>query len=131
LAEFRFTVLPNRKYEFERFSFSSEIVDPAGIVLNGKGAEYVDADKVTEQELILRSWSDGDSFVPLGMKGRKKISDFFVDSKIPVYKKPFVPILGTKSGDVIWVCGYRIDDRFKVTPDTRRVMKLNFATAPN
>ena len=77
-------------------------------------------------ELVLRSWSEGDSFVPLGMKTRKKISDFFVDAKIPIYEKHHIPILETKNGEVVWVCGQRIDDRFKITNDTKRVMKLEF-----
>ncbi|MEK7671631.1 MAG: tRNA lysidine(34) synthetase TilS, partial [Bacteroidota bacterium] len=128
VPEFKFTIVPNHRYQFDRFWFSSEIVEPEGITLNGKDAEYVDADKIASHELILRSWSQGDSFIPLGMKSKKKISDFFVDEKIPIYEKPTIPILETKSGEVIWVCGCRIDDRFRVTSDTRRVMKLQFST---
>ncbi len=128
VPEFKCTIVPNHRYQFDRFWFSSEIVEPKGITLNGKDAEYVDADKIASHELILRSWSQGDSFIPLGMKSKKKISDFFVDEKIPIYEKPTIPILETKSGEVIWVCGCRIDDRFRVTSDTRRVMKLQFST---
>ena len=81
-------------------------------------------------ELVLRSWSDGDSFVPLGMKTKKKISDFFVDAKIPIYEKHQIPILETKDGQVVWVCGQRIDDRFKITNETKHVMKLEFTRTP-
>jgi tRNA(Ile)-lysidine synthase len=128
---FRFSVLANQKYEFEGFTFSSEVIGPEKIVLNGKEAEYVDADKIPEYEMILRSWADGDAFVPLGMTTKKKISDFFVDAKIPMYEKPLIPILATKSGDIVWVCGHRIDERFKVTPATRRVLRLQFSTTEN
>lgn len=130
MPAFRFTVVPNKRYQFERFSFISEVVEPAGIKLDGKQAEFIDADKVAGQELILRSWKEGDAFIPLGMKSMKKISDFFVDEKIPIYEKPHVPILETKSGEVVWVCGHRIDDRFKVTTETRRVMRLEFLIKP-
>jgi tRNA(Ile)-lysidine synthase len=64
------------------------------------------------------------------MKTKKKISDFFIDSKIPIYEKHHIPILETKKGEVIWVCGQRIDDRFKVTDETTRVMKLEFSGSP-
>lgn len=125
--EFRFSVVPDQTYDFDQFSFSSRITALPTGQINGKDAEYIDADKVSNQELILRSWKEGDWFIPLGMKSRKKVSDFFVDVKIPIYEKPFIPILETKDGEVVWVCGYRLDDRFKVTEETRRVMKLNFS----
>ena len=82
VPEFRFIVVPNKRYQFDRFSFVSEIVDPASVKLNGKHGELIDADKVAGQELVLRSWKEGDAFIPLGMKSMKKISDFF-DEKNP------------------------------------------------
>ena len=127
VADFRFAVLPNHRYWFPKFSFSSEIVEPRGFVVNGSNVEYIDADRIAGQELILRSWKDGDAFVPLGMRTKKKVSDFFVDVKIPLYEKRNVPILETRSGDIVWVCGCRIDDRFKVTTETRSVMKLEYS----
>lgn len=128
VPEFRFAVLPNRRYQFDRFCFSSEIMEAKNLVLNGSEAEYVDGDKLAGKSLVLRSWSDGDWFIPLGMTSRKKISDYFVDAKIPIYRKPLIPILETTDGEVVWVCGQRIDERFKVTPATRQVMKLQFST---
>jgi tRNA(Ile)-lysidine synthase len=128
VPEFRFAVVPNHSYRFGRFSFSSELVEAKNLMLNGKEAEYIDGDRVAGKGLVLRSWTDGDWFIPLGMKSRKKISDFFVDAKIPIYEKPHIPILETTDGEVVWVCGHRIDDRFKVTPETRRVLKLQFST---
>src|SRR5512142_3234194 len=86
--------------------------------------EYVDADRVGEGTLILRSWREGDWFVPLGMQGRKKVSDFLIDMHVPLFAKKRYPLLETTSGEVIWLCGYRLDDRFKLTERTRRVLKL-------
>lgn len=126
---FQFSVLPNRRYNVHGFVFSSELLEGGTVSLNGQHAEYVDGDKIGGDELVLRSWNDGDWFIPLGMKSKKKISDFFVDEKIPIYKKGSIPILTTRTGDVVWVCGLRIDDRFKVTPETRRVLKLRFVPA--
>jgi tRNA(Ile)-lysidine synthase len=127
LREFRIVVQQNQKYDFRQFRFSSLLLDAVPESLNGNGnAEYVDADKVRPNDLILRTWQDGDAFVPLGMQMKKKISDFFIDAKIPVYEKRSYPVLETKDGEIIWLCGQRIDDRFKVTDETRRVLKLEF-----
>jgi tRNA(Ile)-lysidine synthase len=127
LADFKFVVQPNHRYEFRQFCFSSQILEDNKVRLNGGGRyEYVDADRIAGAELVLRTWSQGDTFVPLGMKTRKKISDYFVDSKIPIYEKRNFPILETKEGEVVWLCGQRLDDRFKLTRDTKRVLKLEF-----
>jgi tRNA(Ile)-lysidine synthase len=128
VPEFRITIQPNARYEFSMFRFASELLANGrpGAVVPGT-AEFIDADRITDGELVLRTWSDGDSFIPLGMKTKKKISDFFVDAKIPIYEKHHIPILETKQGDVVWVCGQRIDDRFKITSDTKRILKLEFS----
>ena len=83
---------------------------------------YVDYD-VLSFPLSLRFWRPGDWFIPLGMRGRKKLQDFFVDEKIPNYRRHAIPLL-VGGGAVVWVVGYRIDDRFKVTEKTERVLKL-------
>jgi len=126
--DFKITVQPNHRYEFNAFKFSSEVVDEAEIKLNrGSSVEFVDADRIHSKDLVLRTWSEGDAFVPLGMKASKKISDFFVDARIPIYDKHRIPILETRDGEVVWICGQRIDDRFKITGDTKRVLKLEFS----
>ncbi len=127
VSEFKIMVQPNHRYEFNKFRFASEVLDQKNVTFTNGGAEYIDADRLHGEELVLRTWSDGDAFVPLGMKTKKKISDFFVDAKIPIYEKHQIPILETKTGDVVWVCGHRIDDRFKITGDTKRVLKLEFS----
>jgi tRNA(Ile)-lysidine synthase len=83
---------------------------------------YLDADKL-RYPLILRTLKPGDRFVPLGMNGHKKIKDFFIDLKIPSEKRASTPILVSQDKPV-WVCGYRIDDRFKVTSETKRILKV-------
>ncbi|AWW33214.1 tRNA lysidine(34) synthetase TilS [Echinicola strongylocentroti] len=72
--------------------------------------------------LTLRKWQEGDRFRPLGMKKFKKISDFLIDLKVPIIVKNNVKVLTDAEGNVIWVVGYRVDDRFKVTSTTKKVM---------
>ncbi|MDR6942369.1 tRNA lysidine(34) synthetase TilS [Mucilaginibacter pocheonensis] len=71
--------------------------------------------------LTLRAWQEGDHFFPLGMKGRKKISDFFIGQKIALHQKNEVPLLINGNGDVLWVGGYRPDERYKVSNNTKKV----------
>lgn len=83
---------------------------------------YMDADKVTFP-LTLRRWQPGDWFIPFGMKGRKKLSDFFVDNKFSFKEKEDAWLL--LSGDqVAWVVGERSDDRFRITEATKRVLVI-------
>jgi tRNA(Ile)-lysidine synthase len=83
---------------------------------------YLDAEKL-QYPLILRTFKPGDRFVPLGMNGQKKIKDFFIDLKIPSEMRASTPILVSQDTPV-WVCGHRIDDRFKVTSETRKILKV-------
>ncbi len=123
---FSISVEAGRAYSAEGFRFATELADARGPA-SGRGTEYADADRTGLEGLTLRSWREGDSFTPLGMSGRKKISDFFVDEKIPLREKSRIPILCTSGGDVIWVCGMRLDERFKITPATRRILKLEYS----
>jgi tRNA(Ile)-lysidine synthase len=59
------------------------------------------------------------------MTARKKLSDYFTDRKIPAAEKPHIPLLVT-GGDIVWVCGERLDDRFRVREETRNVLQLRF-----
>jgi tRNA(Ile)-lysidine synthase len=73
--------------------------------------------------VTVRHWKPGDRFMPLGMKQMKKISDFLIDLKVPVTKKEQVLLL-ISGTEVMWVMGYRIDDRYRVTPRTERILVL-------
>lgn len=121
---FRYNVEPGRLYELEHFRFSMATVDTAEFS-NDPNVEFVDADKLVGT-LTLRSWADGDSFLPLGMTGMKKLSDFFIEQKVPLFEKPTIPLL-LHNDSIVWVCGMRLDNRFKVTPSTKRIFKLEFS----
>jgi tRNA(Ile)-lysidine synthase len=74
--------------------------------------------------LRIRKWVKGDKFYPLGMKKPKKISDFLIDTKVSLSDKDEVYVM--LSGDEIaWVIGYRIDDRFKIVPATKKLYICN------
>ncbi len=71
--------------------------------------------------LVLRPWREGDWFIPFGMKGRKKVSDFLVDQKVPLHYKASVFVLES-DGNIIWVVGHRIDNRFGIDNDCEKVL---------
>jgi len=73
--------------------------------------------------LVVRHWEHGDRFSPLGMNGMKKISDFLIDLKVPLTSKEKVLLL-LSGEDVVWVIGYRIDNRYKVTAATRKILLI-------
>lgn len=83
----------------------------------------VDADRVT-LDLRVRVWRAGDRFHPFGMGGhRKKLQDFFADVKVPRSMRARVPLVVAPEG-IVWISGYRTDDRFRVTGSTRRILRL-------
>lgn len=73
--------------------------------------------------ITVRRWEHGDRFSPLGMNGMKKISDFLIDLKVPLTTKEKVLLL-VSGEDVVWVIGYRIDNRYKVTSATRKILLI-------
>ena len=83
----------------------------------------LDLDKL-KFPLTLRRWREGDWFMPIGLKGKKKISDFLIDQKVPLNLKDQVLLLTSADGKVVWVVGMRPDDRFKVTEETQQVLEL-------
>ncbi|VTP89708.1 tRNA lysidine(34) synthetase TilS [Sphingobacterium daejeonense] len=88
-----------------------------------KFSAKVDFDKLVFP-LVLRPWKIGDSFKPLGMEGSKKISDFFIQHKLNRFEKDAVPILVNANDEVIWIVGMRLDNRYKVTENTKKVLTL-------
>jgi tRNA(Ile)-lysidine synthase len=87
-----------------------------------KGIAFFDADRLS-YPLVVRNFRPGDRFVPLGMEGQKKIKDFFVDLKVPFKERARIPLLVNQES-IVWVCGFRIDDRFKLTDRTKRILKV-------
>jgi tRNA(Ile)-lysidine synthase len=80
---------------------------------------------LTGAELVVRSRRDGDRFQPLGMGKSKKLQDFMVDARIPRAWRDRVPLVCTGER-IIWVVGWRIDHRVRITDSTRRALRLEF-----
>jgi len=85
---------------------------------------FLDIDLI-EFPLTIRNWQQGDSFKPLGMKGEKKLSDFFIDNKISISEKKSIKLL-CQNNKIIWVIGHRIDNRYRITKNTKRIIKLEY-----
>lgn len=86
----------------------------------------LDADRVGK-DLHVRGWKPGDRFIPIGLSGRKKLQDFFVDEKVPRDQRGSVPLV-VSGGQIVWVVGLRVDERFKVTDSTRRILRIRATT---
>jgi tRNA(Ile)-lysidine synthase len=71
--------------------------------------------------LTIRPWQQSDFFYPLGMKTKQKLSDFFIQQKMPLHEKSRVPLLVNGNGDILWVAGYRLNEHYKVTKNTKKV----------
>ena len=93
---------------------------PDFVIPKDKDTVCLDADKV-EQPLTVRKWRQGDKFVPFGMKGKKKVSDYLTDRKFSLFQKENQYVV-CSVGQIVWLVGERSDDRFRVTEDTKRVL---------
>lgn len=82
----------------------------------------LDADSL-EQPLSVRSWRAGDSFSPMGLDGSKSLQDLFTDEKVPQAERGRIPIV-TCGDEIVWVCGLRIAEEFKVKPGSDRMIGL-------
>lgn len=111
----------NSKLKFQTLSIANYQPDNYRISTENSIA-ILDFEKL-QFPLEVRKWRKGDIFYPLGMKGKKKLSDFFIDNKLSLYQKENTWLI-TSAGKIIWVTGLRIDDRFKVTSQTLKIYKI-------
>lgn len=99
-------------------------------IIKSKDTAVFDASKL-QFPLSVRKWQEGDRFHPIGMGGKtKKVSDLLCDLKMPVREKDKVLVLLSR-GQIAWVIGIRPDERFKVTPSTKRVIKATIKPPRN
>ncbi|MDN5344248.1 MAG: tRNA(Ile)-lysidine synthase [Clostridia bacterium] len=106
----------------------AEIKRPPAAFTHGNEEAWLDWGKV-EGPLVVRNWRAGDCFRPLGMPGRKKLQDFFIDSRCPASRRHLIPLV--ISGDrIAWVAGWRLADDFKITPATQVALHLTLEPWP-
>ena len=91
-------------------------------IISGKKIAQIDFKKPLFP-MKLRKWQQGDKFMPLGMQGFKKISDFLINQKLSRFEKENIWLLLNKN-EVVWVVGQRLDDRYKINSKTKKILKL-------
>ena len=101
---------------------SLSIINKPHSLRTEKNKVLIDADTI-KFPLRIRKWEKGDSFVPLGMKGKKKLSDFFIDKKFSQFEKKDSWLL-TSNNEVVWIINHRLDDRYKVSSNTINVLQI-------
>src|SRR5690606_33402424 len=130
--ELLLTEINSEKIEEEFFVSENGIDSPINLkieVSKSIGETEKNLIFVASEKLIfplkLRKWQKGDSFQPFGMKGKKKLSKFFKDEKIPLSEKDKTWLL-LSDEKIVWVIGYRMDDQFKVTENTKEILRINY-----
>lgn len=96
------------------------------LIFDDKNTISIDFDNI-KFPLILRKWQKGDFFFPIGLNGKKKVSKFFKDEKCSLLDKENTWLLYSKN-EIVWVVGKRMDDRFKVTKSTSKILKISLKT---
>ncbi|MBT3179695.1 MAG: tRNA lysidine(34) synthetase TilS [Candidatus Marinimicrobia bacterium] len=116
-------LVPDFPVEFNQYCYELVLI-PKMDHDSSQNQEFVDWSYLKNQKLEIRSWLEGDTFQPLGMKGHQKISDFLINEKVDRFTKESQSVL-TANGKIVWVCGRRISDSIKLTPHTTETVILN------
>lgn len=111
----------------QNYYFHFKPVEKQSSITEKPGYAFIDCDKL-KFPLTLRKWKQGDYFYPItsGPQKKKKVAKFFKDEKISHFDKENTFVLISED-KVVWVCGYRLDNRFKITPATRQVLKIKLS----
>ena len=126
MKEFRYllkvpgiTTVPEAKLRIE----TKLVKKTVGKKSTDKTSEIFDYHKI-KNPLLLRNRIKGDRIKPLGMSKEKKLKDIFIDQKVPLLKRNSTPVLVSADGEIIWLVGLKVSDRFKITPRTRQILKI-------
>ena len=114
------------KIEFSKYEIGLQIISKKNNIefSNNDLIKFFDYDKI-EEGIIIRNRKDGDKMVPIGMKGTKKLKDIFINSKIPKEIRDIIPIVCFDE-KIAWVVGVKVSEQFKVTSNTKQILKITF-----
>ncbi len=104
----------------ERIPYTADFIIP-----RDKMTACFDADKIA-YPLTLRKWQAGDRFVPFGMKGKKKVSDYLIDAKYSIFEKANKYVM-CSGEQIVWLVGERIDNRFRIDEHTKNILLLRLS----
>lgn len=115
------------KFEDKNVLLKLEKINPEDVrFTKDNSVEYFDLD-ILPKTLNLRNWKAGDKISPLGMEGTIKVSDYLTNNKVSLMEKEKVLVL-TNYTDIIWVCGHRINEKFKIKKESTNVLKATFVS---
>lgn len=118
--------LKKGSFEYNNYNVDFEIIKYKNNIefSNNVLIKYFDYDNI-EERLIIRKRKNGDKIVPFGMRGSKKLKDIFINLKIPVEQRDEIPIV-CFDNEIAWIVGYRVSDKFKITKETKNIIKITF-----
>ncbi len=111
------------KYKFEGLEINLQLLQTLPSDFKKSKSIYLDFEKI-KWPLLLRSWEPGDKIQPLGMKGKKLVSDILIDAKMNLVKKKKQLILENKN-DILWLVNLRINEKFKVSAATKSILEVS------
>ena len=120
--EFSYLIQSEGKWGFPELEVEVSIVQSDSLEENDESVGYFDPESV-EFPIEVRNFNPGDRFCPLGMRDSKKLQDYFTDIKLPKFLRSRVPIF-CANGEIMWIGGIRIDNRFKVTDKDSKVLRM-------
>jgi tRNA(Ile)-lysidine synthase len=127
IGNYEFTIPGELVLQEAKVVIKASLTDEGEEYGDGKTQIMLDADK-TGEKLTVRARENGDFFYPLGFGRRKKLQDYFVDAKVPRDERDVIPVV-VSGDDIVWIAGFRGDNRFRVTDMTKRFLKLEIKKA--
>lgn len=117
---------PGGRVDLENRQLTVKEADRSQVNFGSEQQVYLSADHI-HFPLIIRKWKQGDYFYPLGMPKKKKLARFFIDSKLSATEKENAWVVESDK-KIVWVAGYRIDNRFRILPSTKKILSFTLSS---